>query len=101
MAKAAEPKPKEETQQQPPAEQPKPTPARRKAGAAKRSTFSLEQGLCWGALGVAALLLLLFLLDLIIGVPPLNKASILLDICGILASGLIIYLCYDTLKDMK
>jgi hypothetical protein len=60
----------------------------------------MERGLCWGSLGVAALLLLLFVLDLFTGF-PFEKASVALDIFAILASGIVVYLCIDTLREIK
>lgn len=61
----------------------------------------MDKALCWGTLGLTALLVLLFLLDLIIGSWPLYRASVALDIFGILAGGVIIYVCVDTLMELK
>jgi hypothetical protein len=68
----------------------------------------MEKGLCWGALGVAAVLLLVFLLDLIVKAPfsgnvPPDKSSpfMLIDIVGVLASGLIGYLSWNALRDLR
>lgn len=60
----------------------------------------MEKWLCWGALGVAAVVLLLFVLDLIVGI-PFQKLSIPINIIGIIASGLIIYLALDALRDLR
>lgn len=62
----------------------------------------MHRGLCWGSLVVAALLTLLFLLDLFIAF-PFQRASWqgwACDIFGIIAGGFIIYLCWDTLKEL-
>jgi hypothetical protein len=68
----------------------------------------MEKGLCFGALGVAVLLLLVFVLDLFIKVPfssnvPSDKSSpfMLIDIAGILASGILAYLSWNALRDLR
>jgi hypothetical protein len=60
----------------------------------------MEKWLCWGSMGVAGLLLLLFLLDLILAI-PFNRISPTVDVFGILASGLVGYLAYDASKDLR
>jgi hypothetical protein len=62
--------------------------------------LSMEKGLCWGSMGVAGLLLLLFLLDIIVGV-PFGGVSWAVDLFGILASGLVVYLAYDASRDLR
>lgn len=57
------------------------------------------RGLCWGSLGVAAIFTLLFLLDMFTGI-PFGGASIVLDIFGIIAGGIIIYLAWDTVREL-
>jgi hypothetical protein len=57
------------------------------------------RGLCWGSLGVAALFALLFILDIALGV-PFGGASLWLDIFGIVAAAVIIYLSWDTLREL-
>jgi hypothetical protein len=61
---------------------------------------SMEKWLCWGSMGVAGLLLLLFLLDLMFGF-PFQKVSLYVDFFGILASGLVLYLAWDAFKDLR
>jgi hypothetical protein len=61
--------------------------------------LSMEKGLCWGALGVAALMLVLFLLDMIWGV-PFGARSPTVDVIGIIASGVLVYLSWDALRDL-
>jgi hypothetical protein len=60
----------------------------------------MEKWLCVGSMGVAGLLLLLFLLDLLTGF-PFGKVSFLADVLGILASGLVLYLGYDAFRDLR
>jgi hypothetical protein len=59
----------------------------------------MERWLCWGSMGVAGLLLLLFVLDLVIKV-PFGGMGLMVDIFGILASGLVLYLGYDAFRDL-
>jgi hypothetical protein len=60
----------------------------------------MEKWMCWAAMGIAGLLLLLFLLDLFAGV-PFGGISKAVDIMSILASGLVLYLAYDAFKDLR
>jgi len=60
----------------------------------------MEKWLCWGSMGVAGLLLLLFLLDLVMGI-PFSGINWLVDIFGIIASGIVGYLAWDALKDLR
>ena len=66
--------------------------------------LSMEKGLCWASLGVAGLMLLLFILDLIVGVPfggsDLSGMQ-MVDIFGILASGVLAYLSWNALRDLR
>lgn len=55
---------------------------------------------CFGLLGLAALLLLLFLLDMFTSF-PFAGASITLDIFGILACGVLGYLAWDTAQEIR
>jgi hypothetical protein len=62
----------------------------------------MEKYMCYGALGVAALMFLLFLLDLLAGFPfGGGDAFTLADIFGIIASGVIAYLGWNASKDLK
>jgi hypothetical protein len=61
----------------------------------------MEKGLCYGALGVAALMLVVFLLDLVAGFPFGGSPFMLLDILGIVSAGIIGYLAFNASKDLK
>ncbi len=64
--------------------------------------LSMEKRLCYGSMGVSGFLLLLFLLDLIPGVNfPFGGINTVVDILGILASGLVLYLAYDAFRDLR
>jgi hypothetical protein len=60
----------------------------------------MEKWLCWGAMGAAGLLLFLFLLDLVVGF-PFNRVSVFVDIFGLIASGVVLYLAYDASLDLR
>lgn len=60
----------------------------------------MEKWLCWGSMGAAGLLLLLFLLDLIMST-PFGGISVFVDILCILASGIVGYLAWDASRDLK
>ena len=60
----------------------------------------MEKWLCWGSMGVAGLLLLLFLLDMFLDF-PFNGVSKAVDFFGLVASGLVLYLAYDAFKDLR
>jgi len=62
--------------------------------------ISMEKWLCWVSMGVAGLLLLLFLLDVVLAF-PFSKVSTVVDIIGILTSGLVLYLAYDAYRDVR
>jgi hypothetical protein len=60
----------------------------------------MEKGLCWGSLGIGALFLLLFLLDMFLGI-PFGSLSVPVDVFGLLASGILCYLAWNTLRDFR
>lgn len=62
--------------------------------------ISMEKWLCWGSMGVAGLVLLLFILDLVNGM-TFKKVSVPVDIVGALACGVVIYLAWDAYKDVR
>jgi hypothetical protein len=62
--------------------------------------LSMEKWLCWGSMGVAGFLLLLFLLDLVLGF-PFGKLSLLVDILGVAACGIVLYLGWDAFQDLR
>jgi hypothetical protein len=66
----------------------------------------MEKWLCWGSMGVAGFLLLLFLLDLVLAFTgsvsgPFSGISPTVDIVGIIACGIVIYLAWDAFKDLR
>ena len=60
----------------------------------------MEKWLCWGSMGMAGLLLLLFLLDVFVKV-PFGGSSVVVDVFGILASALVLFLAYDAFRDLR
>lgn len=61
----------------------------------------MEKWMCYGALGVAGLMSLLFLLDLLMGIPFGGGAFQTADVIGLLASAAVGYLGYSALKDVR
>jgi hypothetical protein len=51
-------------------------------------------------MGVAGLLLLLFVLDLVLGI-PFSGINSIVDILGIIASGIVVYLAWDAFRDLR
>jgi hypothetical protein len=73
--------------------------------------LSMEKWMCWSALGASGVVLLLFLVDLImgfasstgmglLGMPPGGVAKAV-DIFAILACGLVAYVSWDALQDLR
>lgn len=60
----------------------------------------MEKWLCWGSMGVAGLVLLLFVLDLVTGF-PFKQVSTLVDIVAILAAGAVLFMAWDASKDLR
>lgn len=60
----------------------------------------MDKWLCWGSIGVSGLLLLLFLLDLFLSM-PFGGISKVVDIFGILASGIVLFLAIDAFRDLR
>jgi hypothetical protein len=60
----------------------------------------MDKWLCWGSIGVSGLLLLLFLLDLFLKF-PFGGISPVVDVVGVLASGLVLFLGWDALRDLR
>jgi hypothetical protein len=62
---------------------------------------AMEKKLCIASMVIAGLLLLLFLLDLIIGIPFGGGSTfMLIDIVGVLAGGILLYLSWNALRDL-
>jgi hypothetical protein len=74
------------------------------------SMQQLPKWLCWGSIGVAGVLALLFILDLAVGIPFGGGFSgsgeyagdvTVIDILGILTAGIILYLGYNVYRDIR
>ncbi len=64
--------------------------------------LSMEKWMCWGSMGVAGLLLVLFVLDMIPGLNfPFGGVSVIVDVVGALACGIVGYLAYDAFRDLR
>ena len=67
----------------------------------QRKGRAMEKILCYGSLGVATLMLLIFLLDLVAKVPFGGGPFTTVNILGVLASAIVIYLALNVKKDLK
>jgi hypothetical protein len=61
----------------------------------------MEKWLCWGSMGVAGFMALLFLLDLVAGFPFGGAAFTLVDIFGLIAAGMVAYMAFNASRDLK
>jgi hypothetical protein len=66
---------------------------------------AMEKILCYGSLGIAILMMLVFLLDMVAGVPFAppgdDNPFSFVDFLGFLASGIVAYLAWNASKDLK
>lgn len=60
----------------------------------------MDKWLCWGAMGIAACLLVLFILDVVAKI-PFGGLSTVVDILGAAACGLVAYLGWDAYRDLR
>jgi len=60
----------------------------------------MEKWLCWASMGVSGSLLLLFVLDLVLKF-PFGGLSRVIDVLGILACGMVLYLSWNAFQDVK
>ncbi len=66
-----------------------------------RKGSAMEKWLCYGTIGVAALMAIVFLLDLVVGAPFGGKPFVVGDILGFLASLIVGYLGFNASRDLK
>lgn len=67
-----------------------------------RKGWAMEKGLVYGGLATAVLTLLIFLLDLVAGIPfGGGDAFFMVDLLGFLTSGIVVYLAYNASRDLK
>ena len=62
---------------------------------------AMEKILCFGSLGVAILMMLLFALDLVAGFPFGGDVFATVDVLGFLSSAIVAYLAWNASKDLK
>jgi hypothetical protein len=61
----------------------------------------MEKWMCYAAIGVGGLMLLLAVLDIAIGIPFGGKPFMIVDILIILASAMVGYLGFNASRDIK
>lgn len=59
----------------------------------------MEKWFCFGSMGAAGLVLVLFLLDLVLGIP--FGGSTLIDIFGLISAGIVFFLGFDAYRDLN
>jgi hypothetical protein len=62
---------------------------------------AMDKILCFGSLGIAILMFLVFLLDLVAKFPFGGGPFVTVDIFGLLASGIVAYLAWNASRDLK
>lgn len=74
-------------------------------GRGSRKGRAMNKAFCYGALGIGALMLLVFMLDLVVGFPfgggGEKNPFVTVDILGVLASGIVAYLGWNASRDLK
>jgi hypothetical protein len=68
---------------------------------AVKGLSAMEKWLCWGSIATGGLLLLLFLLNLVAKIPFGQGISPSVSIVVIAASGLLVYLGWNALRDLR
>jgi hypothetical protein len=68
---------------------------------AVKGLSSMEKWLCWGSIATGGLVLLLFLLNLILGIPFGKGIGFAVHLVVIAASGLLVYLGWNALRDLR
>jgi hypothetical protein len=62
----------------------------------------MDKKLCLGSIGVAGLMLLVFLIDIIMGIPFGGAGAIVgIDVVGILAAGVLLYMSVATYLEVR
>jgi threonine/homoserine/homoserine lactone efflux protein len=61
---------------------------------------SMEKGMSWGCASVGGIMLLFFILDIAVGV-PFGGLSKVVDIFGILAAAILLYLSIETIRELR
>jgi hypothetical protein len=62
--------------------------------------MAMDKKMCFGALAVAGIMLIIFLLDCIASV-PFGLGFSVINIFGILASGIVGYLAFHALRELR
>jgi hypothetical protein len=64
--------------------------------------WAMDKKLCIGSLAIAGVMLVLFLLDLFVGVPFGGSGPFtFIDILGVLASGVLLYIAFNAYRDVR
>ena len=62
----------------------------------------MEKWMCWGAMGVSGLLLVLFILDAIPAIQfPFGGLNLIVDAVSAVACAIVLYRAYDAYTDLR
>ncbi len=67
---------------------------------AVKGLSSMEKWLCWGSIATGGVVLLLFVLNLLLHIPFGKSINLAVHLVVIVASGLLVYLGYNALRDL-
>ena len=77
-------------------------------GRGSRKGRAMDKALCYGALAIGALMSLVFVLDLVAGIPfgpggakDVPNPFVTVDVFGFLASAVVVYLAWNASRDLK
>lgn len=60
----------------------------------------MEKWMCWGAMGVSGVLLVLFVLDAVIKI-PFGGLNLIVDVVSAVACAIVLYLAFDAFQDLR
>lgn len=60
----------------------------------------MEKWLCWGSMGISGSMLLVFVLDLALGI-PFGRINFLVDLLASLASAIVLYMSWNAFQDIR
>ena len=78
-----------------------PGPATLAPRVAATISTTMEKWLCWATMGISGLMMVLFLLDLVTKRIPFGGLNLLVDILAAASAGVVCFLAWDALQDLR